>query len=403
MVRFYKILLSVLAVVGCLAGTANAVEFTGRFSSDLYVWSAGDEDHIKPYESLRGKLTLYQGEFNKSVSFHTYMRWTTDLKDKGVSDPQLFVFDAYLRLSNYPKATNLYIGRQFVYSGAGSSLIDGLRIRLDPAPRVQVDLFGGSSVDRSDPETVRSFSDYSTIGGRLAYQVDRSTQTGLSWMRSEIDGELVSHRVAADIGHAVGGVRLFGRSGMNLNALSMSELLARASVAQGKWYLSGEFLYREPSVSSSSVFAIIESDRYKQIRMEARRTVWRDLAVTTRLIYDAFSDDNSWTTGLGLRSAIWSVTWLHKTGYGGTSDGLTGYGSFEPAPKWNLFATANLSTYKIQPEQENDIDSYSAGLGVSRVFSGQVRARAEWQWLRNADYSNDNRLYLSVSKGFSIR
>ena len=378
-----------------------AVEFNGSLTSEVYAYTTEHQQHVRPYESLRGKLVSWRGDNGRRVSFHTYLRWTTDLADARPDDPQLFVYDAYLKYTDMLKATNLYVGRQYVYSGAGSALIDGVRIRHGVGRPVRFDLFAGSTVNRLEPDEVRPFKYHSAIGGRLAFSIRSTTRTSLSWMLRESDGNTSYRRISADLRQQVKIVHLYTRIGFNPENKASAEILARVSGRARKWYFSGEYLKREPSVSAASVFSLIGADRYEEIRVEVSRTVLRGLAIVALYQVDLFTEEKTRRSSIGIRNGLFSLAWDHQDGYGGDNNGASGWLNLALNDRVILFGQVSLNRYRVQSEQKDRSDAYATSLGLSKRFDGGYQVSGQWQYLRNAVQSSDNRLHLRVIKSFS--
>jgi len=385
-----------------LSQTLWAAELKGSLSGDLYGWNAGEEDHLRPYVSLRANLLALKTQA-RSLSFHTYSRWKTDWQDKTSSDPQFFVYDAYLKFKCKPRRVTLYAGRQFVYSAVGSALVDGLRLNYGLLNNLEFDLFGGSRVSRLDPERIESLADFAVFGGQMSYQFKPRTKFGLSWMRRMSDGFVSYHRLGVNVDQILGNSRLYGRLSVNPEMWRPSEFLVRARHNVRQWYFSGEFLWRDPSVSHNSIFSLIEFDRYREARFEVQRNIQHGLTVFGNLRVDFFSSENAWTTNFGLRTRNFTVAWVHQTGYAGESDGLNGSLYYQPFRNWQVFGQVNVSQYRIQDEQEDLSEAYATGIGLLRQFGGNLQMRAEWQYLRNAVQSYDSRFHFRITKGFDFR
>ncbi|MDD4052655.1 MAG: hypothetical protein PHR28_12260 [candidate division Zixibacteria bacterium] len=380
----------------------QAVGLNGRVSSDFYVTDENDTTHVRPFERLRADLLAWKGAGKESLTFHTYLRWTADWSKSTLRDPQTFVYDAYLKLTGMPKGTVIRLGRQFAYNSVGSALLDGVRLQYQGNRRFQVDMFGGSTVSASDPEKIQTPADFSVVGGRLSTQPVRSLRLGLNWIMRRMDGFTATHRVGLDAETEIDHVRLYGRAIYNVVGLRVGGLLMRASYAPPKWYLSGEFDWREPSVSANSIFSLIDFHRYKETRFEAQRKVWRRLAAVGQLHVGVFDSDDSWRIGVGMRADNFSVVWRHQKGYGGINDGFYGYANVPLGRRWECFATANAGRYRIQEEQVDRSDAYSGSLGLLWRPGHGWLARGEGQYLRNAVEKKDLRLLLRISKDFSF-
>jgi hypothetical protein len=374
------VLLIIIGASFFLPAETGAIGLGGQVSSECYITDENDSTHVRPFERLR----------------------TGDWSGDKLTDPQTFVYDAYIKLAGVPKGMTFRAGRQFAYNSIGSTLVDGLRIQFQRNRRIQVDLFGGSTVAADDPETIQSPGDFAVVGGRLSAQPNNRLRLGLNWFLRRADGFTAAHRAGVDAETDINRFRLYGRFIYNVAGLRVGGLLLRASYAPPKWYLSGEFDWREPSVSANSIFSLIDFHRYRELRFEAQRTVWRRLAVVGQLHAELFENDDSWRAGIGVRTDNVSVVWRHQEGFGGENDGLYGFANVRLARQWDCFATANAGRYRVQEEQTDKNDSYSGSLGLLWRPGQGWSARAEGQYLRNAVMKKDLRLLIRVSKDFSV-
>ncbi|MEW5922499.1 MAG: hypothetical protein AB1746_00775 [Candidatus Zixiibacteriota bacterium] len=375
---------------------------SGNLSSELYIYEAGDSSHVRPYESLRADFIAWRPELSKQLSFHTYLKWSTDLSDKLANDPRTYISDSYIRLAGYPSGSNIYLGRQFVYSAAGSAIIDGLRFKYNISRAFKINLFGGSEVSGTDPEKIRTLSDYAVTGMRLSYLPGRSNVLGMNWMMRRSDGSTAYHRIGFDMNSGGRTWSLYNRVSYNMANLRLAEFLSRISWTSSGWYISGEFNWREPSIPNNTLFTLIEFERYKQARLEMNRALWRQLRLITRFNYDIFSEDDSWNASLGLNGGFWSLSWRHKEGYGGDNDGLVGFANVRVYPTLEFYASANFSRYRIQEMQVDKSDSYMTILGIQKNLGKSTMVRAEGQYLRNAVRNDDTRFYFRIVKAFSL-
>lgn len=393
---------ALVVVVLILFGTPiSAAELNGQFASELYLTETGGQNHLRPYQRLRTDLTILPYRDGKTLIFHSYLRWTADFYNKKLRDPRTFVYDTYLKLTGVPDGAAFYLGRQFVYNGAGSVLMDGVRFKYQPVRQVSLDLFGGSSVSRLDPEQIRSISDFGTVGGRLSIRKLIPASIALNWMLQKSDGYVVSHRAGIESRILLGNSEIYGSFIYNLANLRAAGVVLNSSFFVGKWRLSGEFLWREPSVSSNTLFSLIDFQRYQEVRLSAQRRVWKFLSVIGQTHVSMFENDQSWRTGIGLRSDVFSIIWRHQEGYGGMNDALYGNLNLRFRKRWDVYAGANLGRYRIQEMQDDRSDSYASRLGARWRAGHGIMASTEVQYLRNAVESHDVRLYFRLSVDFS--
>lgn len=384
-----------------LIATASAVSLNGTFTSEFYARTTAGSEHFRPYASLRTQMPVYTGDQGR-VSFKTYLRWTTDLLDSGPDDPQLFVYDAYLTYKAPHRQTELSLGRQFVYSGAGSDLLDGLRVRVGPYRRARLDIFVGSSVDRLDPEKIRTLTDFLVLGGRLSYKPTTALPLGLSWHRRESEGELALHRLSLDGSYSWRKYRLYGRLARNLIDRSFGTVQFRAGYRNRPWHFSAEYLFREPSVPGNSVFSLIEAHTFRQVRFVGQRSLPHRLNLNTQVQLGLFNDDNTWRFGVGISSVHWRADWFHQSGRGGDNNSLRGTVNLSPIHGWAAYSSVSLGRYRVQAQQDDYSVSHALAVGASRRIAGLYAVSVEAQVLRNADYNNDTRLYFRFSRDFSI-
>ncbi len=395
-------LLIFMAIVLLQSPTVIAAELKGVLGSELYVWKETGKHHVRPYESIQANLLAWHGPNSQSLSFHTYLRWTSDFSSKLPGDPNTFVYDTYLKLTDLPRGTTLMIGRQFVYSATGSALLDGARIRYNLPLQLKMDLFGGSDVSNLDPKKIQSFSKFGVIGAGLSHSLNSSTHFGLEWLRKQSEGQTSFNRASLYAESAKRGFTFYGRIAYNLFNSGLAEIITRGAYSFKAWHASAEFNMREPSVASNTLFSIIDFRSYKQIRLEARRAILSQLAVVAGYHQTFLQGDNSWRGSIGINLKNYSIGWQHQKGYAGDNDGIYGNIILQLNTGWQAYSNVSLFRYRIQEMQPNRNDAYAANAGINwRSLSG-IDVRLEGQYLRNAVQKDDIRLYMKLSNRFSL-
>lgn len=380
----------------------TAATFSGRFSSDFYGYTAGDQDHLQSYIGLRAYSRLWSGQSKQELSFHTYSRWTSDLIDKLDRDPEFSVYSAYFRFDKMIPKSRLQLGRQFVYNSAGSGLIDGGRITITTLPNSELDLFAGSSVIRTDPESVNSFSDEGVLGARFSYLFRKQFKSSLLWFYRKYAGETDRNRVGYDLSIRLQEIQAYGRITYDIETRRLAEYLARLSYANRSWYVAAEWLTRDPSVPAHSIYSLIDYDRYNQSRIELRRRVRNNLWLVSNLTVTYYeSKDDAASFRVGLQSSLFAVGWNHQNGYSGERDGLYGNIYYKLSRSVSLYSRIDMSRYQIQNEVDDRSDAYAAVAGLQWRYK-LYEARVEGQYLRNAVNEDDARIRFSFSRGFSL-
>ena len=171
------------------------------------------------------------------------------------------------------------------------------------------------------------------------------------------------------------GFDFYGKLSYDLAALRLADILGRAVFYTGPWRFSTEFTWRQPSVRANTLFSMIDFYRYREIRSEIQRRIYKNLSLLAQFQVDIFNEENSYRSGLGVRTGGYSLLWVHQNGYGGDDDGVQGFAMVRLNRNWDLYAGANFNRYRVQELQETRNDNYSANVGMRRIF-GQGLAGA---------------------------
>ncbi len=397
------LLLSCLVTACLMSVSVQAVDLSGRITSSLYGSERSHDKYWRGYVGFNSNATLWRSTQNRSLALHTNLRWTGDLATKRPGTPQTYIYDLYFKLAGYPSGSAIYVGRQFAYNTLGSSLIDGFRARLRIVKAINLDFFGGATVAHERPEKIQSLGNFSMFGARIEYTQSQTTRLALNWLAQTSYGSTSRNRVGVDAFREVRQIEMYSRISYDLLNADMAGVLARISSRPGKWYLSGEFDWRKPSVDGNSIFSLIDADAYKGVRAEANRTVWRDIRLLGQFHKEFLAEGDAWRTVLGLRNTNFMIGWYHRAGYGGESNGLQGQVNLDLRPGLELYGSTFMSRYLIQPETRDKIDAYSSSAGLLWRPGRAMQIRIEGQYLRNAVEKNDYRIYVQLAKNFDIR
>ena len=386
-----------------LASSLSASELKGRFSSSLYGYENSTETHWRPYLGLNSTAVLYEADRSRNLSFESYFRWTNDFSDRLPSDPHLYLYHAYFKLTGYPTGSKIYLGRQFVYSAVGSDLIDGLRVKYRLDARIELEFYGGSRVLQDETGTVQDLSGYGLIGGRVGFKPSASYNVGVNYLMRRDLGDVGRHRVGLDGLWSFRRTDLYARTYAEMATWQLGGFLARLSSRPRGWYLSAEFDWRRPSIEANSIFSVVETDRYRGMRAEISRNLGRGCQLVAQAQFEMFDIEDSRRSLLGIRTAQYFVAWQHNEGYGGSSDGLRGYATVNLRKGLEAYWSGYFSQYKIQETQSNDLDAYSSSLGINWRAAQDLQARLEGQYTRNAVDNSDIRLFLRFTKSFAFK
>jgi hypothetical protein len=189
----------------------------------------------------------------------------------------------------------------------------------------------------------------------------------------------------------------------NTEERRLAEVRAAVSMRPDGWYISGEYNWREPSVGSNNIFAIVDFEPYQITRVAVRRRITGQLSAVGRVHADVAGSDAPVRTGIGLAGLFWSVEWIHQTGSAGENNGLRGWLNVSARDNLDFYARANLYRYRIQEEHVDRSDAYSTTAGLQWQMGRGFDIRSEVQYLRNAVSNEDIRLFLRLSKQLRLR
>jgi hypothetical protein len=399
----WDFLVTCLVAAFLISVSANAVELNGRVTSSFYGAERAGDNYWRSYIGFNSIATLWRDDRSRSLGFHTNLRWTGDLAANEPGTPQTYIYDFYFKLGGYPSGSTIYAGRQFVYNSLGSSLIDGLRVRFRIVKSVSLDIFGGATVSQETPDKIQSIGNYSMFGSRIEYSRSRSFRLGLNWLTQKSYGSTSRNRAGIDAWKEIRKIELYGRISYDLLNLDMAGAMGRVTARPDKWYLSAEFDWRKPSVDGNTLFGLIDADAYKGFRAEVTRVLWRDLRLLGQYHRELLNGDDAWRSVLGLRTTHFMIGWYHRGGYGGESNGITGQANINIRHNLELYGSASISRYLIQPETVDKIDAYSSSAGLVWRPGWTMQIRAEGQYLRNAVDKSDFRLFVQLAKNFAMK
>ena len=396
---FKEHMIKLILTLVLFATSLSAFELSGNFSSQIYVYERNDSSHIRIYERLKTDFNIWQSQHSKSLDFHLYLRYNTDLKNKLSGDPETYVYDTYFILKNIPPGTDLRIGRQFVYNTIGSGLVDGIRLKGSLSKNSNYDFYGGSLVNHLDPESIQSLANYGSYGSMISYRY-KKYRLAINWQLRYFDGGIASHLVGTDISLRQSKYYLLGKFVYNLENKRVGEILSRVSYNLNSYYLSAEFQWREPHVRSNSLFSLIDFRSYKEFRFELHRRLGQRFRIISGLDINLYEGEDALGGKIGLSGNNWSLIWVHRSGLGKNSNGINYFISMNLTRSLKAYHSGNFSRYKVQ-ELQNDLnDSYMSIIGAELRLKKGFSIKSEFQYLRNGITKNDIRFNLNISKSF---
>lgn len=138
-----RVSLVALLILGASIPAAQAVSLNGRASTQaLWFTDEADKDHFDLAQYAR----IYARNLDSGNTMYVtgYGRAWADLQEGGGVDGRLYYL--YLDKKEVVRQTNVRVGRQFFFVGAGSGIVDGARIDTRIVGPLAVTVVGGRHV-----------------------------------------------------------------------------------------------------------------------------------------------------------------------------------------------------------------------------------------------------------------
>ncbi|WP_144401933.1 hypothetical protein [Geoalkalibacter subterraneus] len=303
---------------GLLFGLVSAVLVLGPFFDASGARISGRTSTVVEwFDDANGKTIVpaYQYvQFNaydladKGYDFRIYGRIGDDLAGERSSSAKSRLYYAYIDKQDFGvDSLDLRLGRQFVTSAAGASVMDGLRLDYDFLDNYSLTIFGGGDVAYYEGYNAKD----AVAGAEITGTFFKTLNLGLSYLARFDGGLLAQELYGLDVEYDINDL-LYFYSETQYDYLSdrVSYFLAGIRYYQfSQWKARLEYLYSLPVFSSTSIYSVFAVDEYEEILAELTYDIapgWRVFGRYTREIYPEFSDANVFEAGLEkLRTDRW--------------------------------------------------------------------------------------------------
>jgi hypothetical protein len=157
------------------------------------------------------------------LSFHLYGWGRKDMAGGNFydDDPEGELLYGYLRYQKPYSRFGASVGRQHVFAGVANQSVDGLHLSGGIGPNLSASIFGGVPVDYQGQD---GGSADATYGTRIAHHLEGRYELGLSYQKTEADGEFSEEKAGADLMFNPGSrLTLTGLSSYNMDSKDWRE------------------------------------------------------------------------------------------------------------------------------------------------------------------------------------
>jgi len=286
---------AVILLAAWPAGKALGATVSGRAGTVLEWFDDAQENTAVPfYQYLLLNVKDIDGN---GLNFRGYGRLAIDLQNEVNTDSRLYY--AYLEKKDILANLDCKLGRQFISTTAGASVMDGLYLKYRNLGPLDVALYGGGDVTYYDKYDAGNM----VVGGKLAGHFLDSLDLGLSYLQKWDDGDLTHELFGFDLDYNYDNIlAVYNETQFSYLADSVTYFLAGAKYYRNpKWSLRTEYLYSLPVFSSTSIYSVFAVDKYEELMAEGVYRLGgglRGFARYTREMYDETADANVLEAGL---------------------------------------------------------------------------------------------------------
>ena len=389
----------VLLALGA-AGSALAVSVSGRASTEVEWYDNAQGDTAVPayqYLLLNARDLGIDG-----LSFRGYGRLATDFKNNVDADSRLYY--AYLEKKDLVRNLDLKLGRQFISTTAGASLMDGLYLDYNHLGPLKVSLFGGGDV-----AYYSGYSAQDLIGGvKVAGTFFKTLNLGVSYLQRWKDGDLGNEMFGLNADYDWNQMLdLYSEVQYDYLSSNVSYFLAGANYHRSStWNLRAEYLYSLPVFSATSIYSVFAVSKYQQLMGELNYRLghgMRAFGRYTHEIYQDFADADVFEAGVEkIRTDRWAGylagVWRHDPD-GQDLKGLKVNGSYQLTKM--LQAGAGLEWNVLDRRIDDTADETTAGrywVDLTAYLSKKVNIQAKVERVDSDlwDYYNRGRVRLNI-------
>ena len=409
-----------------LSVTASAQLTTGRLTTSFYGFE-GRDTALAKVTYLRAYENVYVNAATEDYSFNMNALVSNDFGSALETDPELRVNSLLLKAKNIGGIADVTAGRQFVFAGVGSGLIDGVSGTARFFDRsLAVTGYGGSNVVQSRDFRKSYIGTNGLFGGQVTYAPIEEGVVGVSYMNKRwqrkpytsqrldslfnpysivINSRPNEEELASldlEYQHEQSySVQAKTDYDFNTEELSKIQTFARVGV-MNDLNVTAEYIYRQPRVAYNSIFSVFNVNSTKEIEGGVE---YRPLAKSfffARFANVAYIDnENSQRLVIGGTYDLYSATYTQNFGYAGELNGISLQAMY-PMMERTLtpMCAVGYASYKLS-KTDAASNVLNATLGTVYRPVQTLSTDVQIQWISNPQYKSDMRIFLKINYWFS--
>ncbi len=336
---------------------ALAASLSGR-SSTVFEWfdDPQEDTALVGYEYLRLNIS----DIADGYRFAGYGRLAEDFADEFEIKNRLYY--AYLEKTDLVPALDFRLGRQFISTSAGASVMDGLNLEYRDLGGFDVKLFGGGDVSYYEGYN----ADDLIVGGELEVSLADIADLGLSYLQKWQDQDLSHELIGFDANiRLADSFTLYNETQYSWLTDEVTYLLAGAKYSgHPRWGARLEYLYSLPVFSATSIYSVFAVAEYQEVSAELTYRIDRGLRVFGRYVREIYDEvDDAGVVELGLeklctaRLAGYLVGTWRNDDDGQDLHGVKAYGSWRITETFDAGLGAHVDSLERRLEEDDETTS----------------------------------------------
>jgi hypothetical protein len=418
---FRKIFISLVL----LSASASAQLMTGRLTSSFYGFEGRDSAFAKVMY-LRAYENVYFNVASGDYSFNMNAMVSNDFGSTIQTDPELRVNSFLMKVKNIGGHADISAGRQFVFAGVGSGLIDGISGSarfLDNT--LAITGYGGNNVTQSRDIRKQYIGSKGMFGGQVTYAPIEDGVVGVSYMNKRWERKPYT---------ALRMDSLFNPYSIVINSRPNEEELASIDVeyqheqlysiqaktdydilteeiskVQGftrvgvmkEVNVTAEYIFRKPRLAYNSIFSVFNMNSTKEIEGGLEYRPMSKTFLFARFANVDYIDESSQRLVVGGAYDFISATYTQNFGYAGELNGVSVQATYPMMERtFTPMCGIGYATYKIdKADPANDV--FNGTLGIVYRPMQTLSTDLQMQWMSNPQYKSDMRIFLKINYWFN--
>ena len=295
--KFLVVFFSVFLLFCTSFNKAHSATLTGRSSTVIEWFDDADEESIVPFYQYL--LLNFRDIDDDGMNFRGYGRFATDTQSVVDVDSRLYY--AFLEKKGiFNDRADFRLGRQFVITTAGASVMDGLDLTVKNLGPVNLRIFGGG-----DATYYESYDKDDIVWGFevSGLYLQNRLNLGLSYLQKWDESELTKELIGLDLDYDnKEAINVYSEFQFNyINNVVSYFLLGGKYYKNPKWNIRTEYLYSLPVFESTSIYSVFAVDKYQELMAEYTYKLavgLRAFGRFTHEFYEDFSDADVLEAGI---------------------------------------------------------------------------------------------------------